>query len=63
MWIVVPLYSVYLAYSTFTGMKSGLSGFGGGAGAGGDGESAGTGAESKRQKKMEKRGGQRMQYR
>ncbi|BCS26357.1 SND2/TMEM208 family protein [Aspergillus puulaauensis] len=63
LWIVVPLYSVYLAYSTFTGMKSGLSGFGGGGGAGGDGEGAGTGAESKRQRKMEKRGGQRMQYR
>ncbi|KAI9370570.1 hypothetical protein BJX61DRAFT_85825 [Aspergillus egyptiacus] len=59
LWIVVPLYSVWLAYSTVTGMRSGLAGFGAGAGAGGEA----SGAESKRQKKMEKRGGQRMQYR
>ncbi|KAL4785523.1 hypothetical protein BJX76DRAFT_180476 [Aspergillus varians] len=59
LWIVVPLYTVYLAYSTFTGMKSGLTGLG--AGVGDTGEA--TGAESKRQKKMEKRGGQRMQHR
>ncbi|KAL3439555.1 hypothetical protein BDV09DRAFT_4240 [Aspergillus tetrazonus] len=59
LWIVVPLYSVWLAYSTFTGVRSGLTGFG--AGAGDVGEA--TGAESKRQKKLEKRGGQRMQYR
>lgn len=50
----MPLYSVWLAYTTFTGMKSGLAGMGGT-------ESAV--AESKRQKKMEKRGGQRVQYR
>jgi hypothetical protein len=54
---VVPLYSVWLAYSTVTGMRSGLAGFGGAGEQGGAG-----GAESKRQKKMEKRGG-RVQYR
>lgn len=57
LWIVVPLYSVWLAYSTFMGMKSGLSGMGG-AGAGEEAPAV----ESKRQKKMEKRGN-RMQYR
>ncbi|KAL2872616.1 SND2/TMEM208 family protein [Aspergillus lucknowensis] len=58
LWVVVPSYSVWLAYSTFTGMRSGLAGFGGG-----DGQGGAEGAESKRQKKMEKRGGQRMRYR
>ncbi|OJJ31024.1 hypothetical protein ASPWEDRAFT_62339 [Aspergillus wentii DTO 134E9] len=57
LWIVVPVYTVWLAYSTFTGMKSGLAGMGGAPDAP---QAAG---ESKRQKKMEKRGGQRMQYR
>ncbi|KAL4807344.1 hypothetical protein BDV18DRAFT_116046 [Aspergillus unguis] len=62
LWIVVPIYSVWLAYSTVMGVKGGLSGFG--AGAGGDAaEGSASGADSKRQKKMEKRGGQRMQYR
>ncbi|PWY70481.1 hypothetical protein BO70DRAFT_382276 [Aspergillus heteromorphus CBS 117.55] len=59
LWVVVPLYSVWLAYTTFTGMKSGLAGLGGGGGE----QSEQAAAESKRQKKMEKRGGQRMQYR
>lgn len=57
---MVPLYSVWLAYTTVMGMKSGLAGMGGG---GSDGGSAAAAAESKRQKKMEKRGGQRMSYR
>ncbi|KAL4917212.1 DUF788 domain protein [Aspergillus aurantiobrunneus] len=60
LWVVVPLYSVYLAYSTFTGMRNGLTGLGAGAGDVGEGTGA---AESKRQRKMEKRGGQKMQYR
>jgi hypothetical protein len=54
LWIVIPIYSVWLAYTTFTGMQSGLAGMGG---------AETPVAESKRQKKMEKRGGQRMQYR
>lgn len=57
LWVVVPLYSVWLAYTTFTGMRSGLAGMGGGAP---DDTPVG---ESKRQKKMENRGGQRAQYR
>ncbi|KAL1964959.1 hypothetical protein VTN77DRAFT_6159 [Rasamsonia byssochlamydoides] len=52
LWIVVPLYSVWLAWTTFAGMRSGLAGMGG----------AGDAPESKRQKKLEKRG-QRVQYR
>ncbi|KAF2085443.1 hypothetical protein K490DRAFT_75083 [Saccharata proteae CBS 121410] len=60
-WIVVPLYSAYLAYTTFTGVRQGLGGMTGANGA------EATGAEStggsKRQQKMEKRGGQRVQYR
>ncbi|PYH85430.1 hypothetical protein BO82DRAFT_328032 [Aspergillus uvarum CBS 121591] len=62
LWVVIPLYSGWLAYSTFMGMRSGLAGMGG-AGDNGGG-AAGAGApESKRQKKLEKRGGQRVQYR
>ena len=53
----VPLYSAYLAFTTATGLRQGL----GGMGAGGDGSAAG--AQSKRQAKMEKRGGQKMVYR
>lgn len=56
----VPLYSVWLAYSTFTGAKNGL--MGGGMPA--DSAQQGTaGGQSKRQAKLEKRGGQRVQYR
>ncbi|KAL4791149.1 hypothetical protein BDV19DRAFT_314760 [Aspergillus venezuelensis] len=61
LWGVVPVYSVWLAYSTVMGVKGGLSGFGGGEG--GEGGAVGSGAESKRQKKMEKRGGRGVQYR
>lgn len=56
LWIIVPLYSVWLAYTTIMGMRSGLAGMGSG---GGDNAPVG---ESKRQKKMEKRG-QRVQHR
>ncbi|KAF2677476.1 hypothetical protein K458DRAFT_395975 [Lentithecium fluviatile CBS 122367] len=53
-YVVVPAYSVYLAWTTYTGMRGGYT------------DAAGVpqpGAASKRQQKMEKRGGQRMQYR
>ncbi|KAK5113015.1 hypothetical protein LTR85_011037 [Meristemomyces frigidus] len=56
---VVPLYSAYLAYTTFSGVRQGFGGLS--AGAGGDGSGSG-GGQSKRQAKMEKRGGQRVQY-
>lgn len=57
-WAAVPVYSVWLAYTTYTGIRSGTGLFGNG----------GSGADhvpstSNRQKKMEKRGGQRVQYR
>lgn len=60
-WAVVPAYSVWLAFTTYSGMKSGIGGLMGGAD---DGSASGTsGGQSKRQAKMEKRGGQKMMYR
>ncbi|KAF2768318.1 hypothetical protein EJ03DRAFT_352233 [Teratosphaeria nubilosa] len=62
LYLVVPGYSAYLAVSTYLGMKSGFSGLT--AGAGGEGAPAsGAGGQSKRQAKMEKRGGQQVRYR
>ena len=59
---VVPLYSAWLAVSTYTGVRKGMGGmFGGGEGASG-GAGAGDG-QSKRAAKMEKRGGQKVSYR
>lgn len=56
----IPIYSAWLAYSTFGNVKQMLGA--GGAEALQDGtSSAATG--SKRQQKMEKRGGQKVQYR
>ena len=61
MYAVVPAYSTWIAATTVMGMRKGMAGMAGqrddisqGADAGGD---------SKRQKKLEKRGGQKMQYR
>jgi hypothetical protein len=61
-WAAVPVYSGYLAFTTFTGARKGLAGMGGVAA---EGESAANGpaGQSKRQAKLEKRGGQKMQYR
>ena len=59
LYVVVPAYSAYLAATTVGGMRGMLGGAGG---AEGDG-APGTGSESKRQKKMEKRGGQKVAYR
>ncbi|KAI8938484.1 hypothetical protein NX059_004376 [Plenodomus lindquistii] len=53
-WVVVPLYSVYAAWGVYTGMRGGYT------------DAAGVPqpeVASKRQAKMEKRGGQKMQYR
>jgi len=54
-WAVVPLYGAYAAWTTYSGMRGGYT------------DAAGVpqpgAATSKRQAKMEKRGGQRMQYR
>lgn len=58
MYIVVPAYSMWAASSTILSMRQGMAGM---AGQGqGNGEGMG---ESKRQKKMEKRGGQKIQNR
>lgn len=58
-WGAVPLYSAWLAWTTFGGMRQGLAGMT----THGAGESANGGATSNRQKKMEKRGGQKVSYR
>ncbi|KAJ5986340.1 hypothetical protein N7451_010705 [Penicillium sp. IBT 35674x] len=50
LWTVIPVYSVYLAYTTVMGVKKGFAGMGGG----NEGESEG--ARSKRELKKEKRG-------
>ncbi|EMC93806.1 hypothetical protein BAUCODRAFT_150055 [Baudoinia panamericana UAMH 10762] len=60
-YLVVPAYAVYLAFTTYSGMREGFSGLN--AGAGGQGTSTATPSQSKRQAKIEKRGGQRVQYR
>ncbi|OQD67329.1 hypothetical protein PENDEC_c039G05258 [Penicillium decumbens] len=51
LWAVVPLYSVYLAYTTIMGVKKGFAGMGGG----GEGENYDA-PKSKSQQKKEKRG-------
>lgn len=62
--VAVPVYSAWLAYSTFGNVKQMFgAGGGGGGGAGEMAEGTSSGAASKRQQKMEKRGGQKMQYR
>lgn len=60
LWAAIPVYSVYAAYTTFTGVRGSLSGM---ASAAGEPEGANTTGTSKRQQKLEKRGGQRVQYR
>jgi hypothetical protein len=55
LYLVIPAYAIYAAVTTASGLKSSLSGL-----AGGGGEPA---SQSKRQQKMEKRGGQRVAYR
>ena len=56
LYLVVPSYAIYAAVTTASGLKSMLGGI---AGAGGEAE---TQAQSKRQSKLEKRGGQRVAY-
>ncbi|MCJ1290503.1 hypothetical protein MMC34_002042 [Xylographa carneopallida] len=59
MWVAIPLYSVWLAYSTFGSVRQGMAGL---SGQGAEGETP-NGATSNRQRKLEKRGGQKVQYR
>ncbi|MCJ1464191.1 hypothetical protein MMC07_002804 [Pseudocyphellaria aurata] len=58
LWAVIPLYSLWLAYTTFGGIKQSMGGM---MGQGSD--LSNTGNTSNRQKKFEKRGGQKVQYR
>lgn len=60
MYAVVPVYSIWTAATTVMGMRgmAGMTGQGDGTSQGAD-----AGGDSKRQKKLEKRGGQKMQYR
>lgn len=60
LWTVIPAYGAWLAYTTFGSVRKGMSGL---AGQGGEDGVANGGAASNRQRKMEKRGGQKMQYR
>ena len=55
LYLAVPIYSAYLAVTTFGGMRQSLAGM--------QGEGSVQAAESKRQKKMERRGVQKVQYR
>lgn len=61
MYAVVPVYSVWVASTTVMGMRKGMAGMAGQ----GEGSAQGSdaGGDSKRQKKLEKRGGQKVQYR
>ncbi|MCJ1283425.1 hypothetical protein MMC26_002754 [Xylographa opegraphella] len=59
MWAAIPLYSVWLAYSTFGSVRQGMAGL---SGPGAEGETPSS-AASNRQRKLEKRGGHKVQYR
>ncbi|KAK4694262.1 hypothetical protein P7C71_g3291, partial [Lecanoromycetidae sp. Uapishka_2] len=60
MYAAVPIYSMWMASTVLLGMRNGMAGMG----KQDPGSAEGTGGEdSKRQKKLEKRGGQKMQYR
>ena len=60
LYLVVPGYALYAIATTVGGLKGMLGGMGAAGGADADG---GAGGQSKRQQKMEKRGGQRVAYR
>ncbi len=61
LWTVIPLYSSWSAYTAFGGMRQSMARMTGQE-ASGDAFSI-NGNTSNRQKKMEKRGGQKVQYR
>lgn len=60
MYAAVPMYSMWMASTVLLGMRNGMAGMG--KQDAGSAEGTDT-SESKRQKKLEKRGGQKMQYR
>ena len=57
LWTIIPLYSAWLAYTTFGSMRQGMANMMG------QNSGEGGGPTSNRQKKLEKRGGQKVQYR
>lgn len=57
LYLAVPIYTVWLAFTTYSGIRKGFGGIGA------DGAGDGAGGQSKRQAKLEKRGGQKMVYR
>lgn len=58
LWGAVPLYSAWAAWKAVGGVKSAMGGLAGAGNEGGEAQ-----GQSKRQAKMEKKGGQRVQYR
>lgn len=60
LWAVIPIYGAWLAYTTFGSVRNGMAGL---AGQGGEEGVANGGAATNRRRKMEKRGGQKVQYR
>ena len=61
LWTAVPIYSMWLAYTTFGSVRQSMTGL---TGQGAEDTRAGSGSTtSNRQKKLEKRGGQKVQYR
>ena len=61
MYAVVPAYAIWMAVTTAMGMRKGMAGMAGQSDSGS--QDADAGGDSKRQKKLEKRGGQKVQYR
>jgi hypothetical protein len=59
-WLIIPLYSLWLAYTTFGGMRQAMTGIAAQGGVDADKVNV---TSSNRQKKLEKRGGQKVQYR
>lgn len=60
LYLAVPAYAIYAATSTARGVKSMLGGMAGG---GSEAEQGAPAAQSKRQQKIEARGGQKVRYR
>ena len=65
LWTAIPLYSAWLGFTTFGSMRESMAGMAGMAGLASQNSDVAdaSGATSNRQKKLEKRGGQRVQYR
>ena len=61
MYSVVPAYAIWMAVTTAMGMRKGMAGMAGQSDSGS--QDADASGDSKRQKKLEKRGGQKVQYR